>query len=446
MIFKNADELIANGQTPLIRKRRKHMLDIFSAALEAVDPYNAVQQRLDDHQIKLDSSTLKTDTFNNIYVIGFGKASVKMTQAILDRVSIKKGVVITNDKDAKIESNRISLFIGGHPLPNSESIRGTENCLTLMKECTSQDLLIVLISGGGSALLCHPRISLTDIQETTQQLLRCGATINEINTIRKHLSNVKGGQLLYNTKATVVSFIISDIVEDPIEFIASGPTAPDSTTFSDAYGIFKKYHILNSIPPSTHEIILKGIAGKIPETPNSKDPIFKKVHNIIVANNKKACLAAADKAKSLGYSTILYSTSITGEARQVGKKIYNLAVQQYQKNKKGVFISGGEPTVTVHGHGQGGRNQELVLSCIKQLATTENTIMASFASDGVDGSCDAAGAVIDSCSYIRAQKLRITPEDFLNDNNSYEFFKTLNDYFISGPTGTNIMDIHLIIL
>ena len=302
----------------------------------------------------------------------------------------------------------------------------------------------MLISGGGSALLSYPRISLKDMKNTTDLLLKSGADINQINTVRKHLSFVKGGQLIKNVKCKVICFIISDIAGDPLEFISSGPTYPDSTTFDDAEKILREYGLFNKIPISVKNIINDGLNGNIPETLKKNNPIFQKVTNVIIANNALACKEAEKKAKQLGYQTMILTTSLEGEAKDVGLYLTDKVNDFQSFDKKIVFISGGETTVTVKGNGIGGRNQEMVLSCVRNIAG-KNIVFSSFSTDGIDGNNDAAGAIADTFTFDRAIKIKADPIKFLNDNNSYNFFKNLKDLLYTGPTGTNVMDLQLIV-
>lgn len=441
MLFKNRMQIIKNGQTPKLKKIRGDVLEILSFALDAVDPYKAVKSRFDGGKIVLEDGEIDSSNFEDVYLVGFGKASVGMAQATCNSINIKRGVVVTNDPNKNVQNNNITTFIGGHPLPNQDSVSGADEVLEIVRECRKKDLLIVLISGGGSALLCKPRISLKGMQQTTDLLLKSGADINEINTIRKHLSFVKGGQLVRHAKCRVVSLIISDIVNDPMEFIASGPTYPDSTTYNDAQNILSKYTLWKKLPSDVRRIIKSGIHGDIRETLKNGDPVFDNVHNFIVANNKIACDAAKSKAKELGYEPVLLTTSLTGEAKDVGTY---LVEKTCESDRKEIFISGGESAVTIRGNGKGGRNQEMILGSIKNL-DGKNTVFASFATDGIDGKSDAAGAIADGFSLKRARKKNLDPDKYLRDNNSYEFFNTLGDLFITGPTGTNVMDIQIIV-
>jgi glycerate 2-kinase len=443
MLFKNYHELVGNGRTPLLRQRRKDVLEMLTAAVDAVDPYLVVQQLFHGTNLRFESETIDLATFEHMYVVGFGKASVKMAQAVCDAISVTKGVVVTNDPSATVTSDSVTTIVGGHPLPTEESIHGAEKILEIVQESTENDCVIILISGGGSALFCSPRVPLEELQKTTDLLLRSGADITELNTIRKHLSIVKGGQLARYIKGVGISLVISDIVHDPISSIASGPTSPDPTTFSDAEAIFKRYHLWDKIPAMVRHVIEEGIAGHIPETPKVNDPVFRSMFHFIIANNNLACQAVMKKAKHLGYTASLLTTTLTGDARKIGAYLMK-KIQQSLSPEKIVFITGGETTVTVHGTGNGGRNQELVLSCLEAIAGTK-LVVASFATDGVDGNSPSAGALADGFSLSRAKTQHLSADDFVKENNSYEFFLRLGDVLSTGPTGTNVMDIQIVI-
>jgi glycerate 2-kinase len=408
-----------------------------------VDPYLVVERVFRGKHLTFESETIDLSTFDHLYLVGFGKASVGMAQAVCDAVPVTNGVVVTNDSSATLSSDSVTVVVGGHPLPTEGSVRGAEKILEIVQECTENDCVIILISGGGSALFCSPQVPLEDLQKTTDLLLRSGASIEEFNTVRKHLSKVKGGQLARYIKGVAISLIISDIVNDPVSSIASGPTFPDSTTFSDAEEIFKRYNLWGRIPGTVRKVIEDGIAGRIFETPKINDPVFRSVFNFIVANNERACQAAVEKAEQLGYHASLLTTTLTGEAKEIGPYLIK-KIQQSLSLKKTVFITGGESTVTVHGHGKGGRNQELVLNCIEAIAGTE-MVVASFATDGVDGNSPSAGAIADGFSLPRAKKQKLSLSDFAMENNSYEFFSRLGDVFSTGLTGTNVMDIQIFI-
>ena len=440
MLFKNHTTLITNGSTPDQQTKRSHILQILTAALQAVDPYTAVSNCFSDTTFTHQTTTLPLDSYKNIYLVGFGKASIRMAQSATDTLTIKKGVIITNHKPDDLSIPNIEIITGGHPLPNQASITGAEKIINLLQHTTHNDLVLVLISGGGSTLFCYPRIPLNEMQILTNDLLRSGADITEFNTIRKHLSLVKGGQLLHYSNAPLLSLIISDVVNDPLEFIASGPTAPDQTTFADTKNILQKYHLWETLPFNIQHLIQDGIDQKIPETPKPDNPMFSQVYNHIIANNTLACKAAAQKAFELGYSPEIISTSLTGEASIVGSQLIDTI--QTNSTGKTAFISGGETTVTVHGTGKGGRNQELILATIKKIAHT--TIVASaLATDGVDGYSLDAGAIADGNTLDRGNKQNLSIDRYLENNDSNTYFSRLNDILTTKPTGTNVMDIQI---
>ena len=445
MCFEHRKQLIGNGRTAEIRKKRELMLNLFSQVLKAVNPYNAVTSHIDGSSLFLHNKTIDVNRFHNVYVLGFGKGSVGMTQAVCDYLPVKRGLAITNDKESSVSHQDVETIVGGHPVPNKQSVVGAKKANELLATCEPNDLVIILISGGGSALLASPRIPLSDLQKTTKLLLGSGATIQEINTIRKHLSTVKGGQLVRSLPCQVVTLIISDVVGDPLEFISSGPTVGDSTTFSDAYEILNRYNLWHKIPESTRHVIEQGKQELIPETPSQSDPVFAHVNNSIIANNTMACETAFNHAKKLGLNPVLISTQLTGEARTLSMDLFEKATQSYNDHIGNVFISGGEPTVTIKGSGKGGRNQELVLSMVHLLKGSQS-VFGSFGTDGIDGMSPAAGAIADGNTVQRAEEKNIDSLDYLENNDSFTYFNTLNDTLITGPTGTNVMDIQIFMM
>lgn len=444
MLFKNYQQLISNGTTRVLQQKREDILAMFSAGLATVDPFRVISKLFHGPQLILPSETIDISSFDHLYLIGFGKASVRMAEAVCDAVPIQKGVLITADPSATISHKSLEVFIGGHPLPNDQSILGAERILDLFQGCTENDCIIVLISGGGSSLFCKPRVSLKDLQQTITLLLRSGASIDQINTIRKHLSFVKGGQLVSQTKAMVLSLIISDVIHDPVSSIASGPTAPDPTTFADAETVLEQFDLWGKVPEAVRSIINEGKKGRIPETLKHGDPAFDHVFNFIVANNETACQGTLQKARELGYDARLITTAMTGEAHILGSYMVKKA-RRSLSSATGAFISGGEPTVTMQGNGVGGRNQEFVLGCVEEIAGSES-VVASFATDGADGNSKAAGAIADGSTFARAQQRHLDIRRLLTQNNSYEFFSTLGDAVHTGLTGTNVMDIQILLL
>ncbi len=444
MLFKNYEKIIQNGEDRDLKTIRKEILDILSHALDAVNPYKSVKKHFRKNKIIVDNKNFNLSIFNDIYLVGFGKASVGMANAVCDSIQIKEGVVVTNEKENKVKNDNIRTLIGIHPIPDEKSLKASDEIIRLIKKCKKNDLLLVLISGGGSALLCKPKVNLEDMQKITSLLLKCGANINEINTIRKHISQVKGGQLLKNVNCKVISLVISDIIGDPLSFIASGPTYPDSSTYKDAQDILEKYNLWGRTPNSIKSIIGKGVIGKIQDTPDRNNPIFKNVDNFIVANNDLACNSSLEKAEELGYNTLLLTNKLEGEARDIGSYLVEKAINFKTTAEKILFVSGGETTVTLKGNGKGGRNQEMVLSSVEKISN-ENIVFCSFATDGVDGNSNAAGAIADKNSLKRVKSIGLNPRLYLDNNDSNSFFRELADLFITGPTGTNVMDIQIIV-
>jgi len=438
---------------------------ILNAAIESVNPEKAVKRFLfrDRDLLQIQNHHLDLTQFKNIYVIGFGKASIPMTTAVLDIIGdlISDCIVITKARSNHHYKNCLvnhknnfsySLFTGTHPVPSSKNVFAVDKVVQLLTNTTMQDLVIILISGGGSSILTYPveGISLEDLQILTASLLKCGADIQEINCLRKHLSSVKGGCLArIASPAKVISLILSDVIGDPLDVIASGPTSPDPTTFNEAYSILEKYQILDKQTNNVLSHLLNGIVGKGIETPKIGDPIFDNVINIVIANNETSANAALKQAESDGFYTSIITTCLQGEARDMGKILAGLA-HQILINRKSLktpicFIAGGETIVTVTGNGFGGRNQELALSMVRDLSNLPSTLFLSLATDGEDGPTDASGAVVTGETLSRGNKLGLDPDLFLDNNDSYNYFSPLGDLLITGPTFTNVCDLSFII-
>jgi len=312
-------------------------------------------------------------------------------------------------------------------------------------------MVIVLLSGGASALMPMPAegMSLQDEAKVTALLLKSGSNIEEINTVRKHLSQVKGGRFAVRLyPATVLSLIISDVVGDKLEAIASGPTAPDPTTYYDAKQVLQKYHLWPRVPDRVRKVITDGLVGLIPDTPKRENKAFKQVHNLIVGNNRESCFAAAKAMTKAGYRTQTLSIQITGEARETGR-IFGAIARDIRHNAlpftpPAALVAGGETTVTVRGKGKGGRNQELVLAAAAKIDGSDGIVVGSFATDGIEGQTNAAGALADGTTVARGLKLGMYPEQYLRNNDSYHYFSKLKDLVITGPTGTNVNDITIL--
>ena len=453
--IKNKEELIRNGETKLNRKARALALRSLESALNAVDPKQIIKSKLllKNSTLHVNGYSIDLKKFKNIYVIGGGKASGSMAEA-LEQVlgnSITNGLVNV-PRSSKNKTDIIKLHEASHPIPDEAGVEGTRRMLKIAEQAKEDDLVICLISGGGSSLMPLPRgkISIADKKKITNVLLKCGATINEINTVRKHISDFKGGWLAKKAyPATILNLILSDVVGDPLDFIASGPTVPDSTTFSDAIKVLKKYRLWSKAPASIRKVLSDGEKGLIPETPKANDEAFKRVYNVVVGNNRLASLTAQKYLKSEGLNTLLLTSTLEGEARHVGimlaSIVHEVSVSGNPVPKPAGIIAGGETTVTVTGKGLGGRNQEIALAAAQKLNDMNGVVVASLSTDGVDGPTDAAGAIADGKTLVRAAKMGLTPEEYLAENDSYHFFSKLGDLIFTGPTGTNVNDVSVIV-
>jgi len=452
-MIKNRTELLGRGKCV---RARKLLLGALEASLLAADPKKLVKKHVKfTHNIlQIADRFYSFDDFDHVYVIGAGKASGYMAEALNEVLNdkINDGLVIIPDYfKTELKTGNIELWYGTHPIPSSRNAKGTRKMLDIVKDATTRDLIICLISGGGSALMALPYedITITQKRKVSKELLRAGATIEEINAVRKHISSIKGGRLAEMlSRSTIISLIISDVIGDRLDAIASGPTAPDPSTFTDAMVVLKKYRLWKGLDNDVRKIIMRGVDGKIPETPKPNSKVFKRVRNFMIGNNRLACMAAYDYLKSKGVRPVLLTTFMRGEAREVGTIVSSI-VRQISRGgvlaKPVSIILGGETTVTVTGNGVGGRNQELVLSATTGIYDVGNTAIAAIGTDGIDGNSDAAGAIADSTTIKRAQKMKMVPVEFLARNNSNIFFRKLDDLILTGPTGTNVNDIVIII-
>jgi glycerate 2-kinase len=403
---------------------RRDALAIFHAALAAADPYTSTLRSL--KQLKL-----PLNTFDRIFLVAVGKAATGMAAAIEKTTGARltEGIALTKYQHSKHALQRTKIYEAGHPVPDAAGFEASGRIEQLLRSLNARDLLITAISGGASALLFAPiaGLSLEDKQQCTDQLLRAGADIFELNAVRKHLARLKGGRMAALAyPATVVSLLLSDVIGDPIDVIGSGPTSPDTSTVDDARGVLAKYHLP------------RYLAYIYEETPKPSDPIFRNVRNVITASNHQALTAAAAKAKALGYRPLILSSSIQGEAREVGRV---LAAILRDAPPNCCILSGGETTVTVKGKGKGGRNQELALSLSLDITGIPSIAALCAGTDGTDGPTDAAGAFVTGDTITDRTKALT----YLADNNSYEFFRPTGALLKTGPTGTNVMDINILI-
>jgi len=446
--------IVAAGQT---RSLRRDALSILRYSIRACDPLHAIRRRvrLKRGKLRADSKSYDLGSFQRILVTGAGKASARMAQALElilgDRIT--SGILVTKTGHVLPLQSDIELVEGAHPLPDKEGLKGAGRIVKLLSKTDADDLVVLLLSGGGSALLVSPvpGTSLSDKIKLTDALLRCGADIKEINTIRKHISRVKGGRLAQLAQpASVLTLALSDVVGDRLDSIASGPTAPDRTTFSDCMRIIKKYSLKDRIPKSIYSHLERGASGKIKETPKPGDPIFKKVMNVIVGSNRIALEAAEEKAKGLGFNTYVLPRPVAGDTTRAAKRhvrlVKDIALRKGPVRPPACVISGGETTVQIRGGGKGGRNQELALAAAMGIKGMKNVVFLSAGTDGTDGPTDAAGAICDGQTVQRALNKGLDPKAYLVDNDSYHFFGKLGDLIITGPTQTNVMDVHLALI
>ena len=433
---------------------RQDAREIFTAALTAADAAKAVSRHLKvaGDAIDIAGRLYSLRSYKRLFVIGAGKGSALMCRALVELIGdwLYGGTIIAK-YGYSVAIKKITIIEAGHPIPDENGLRATERIVRLLRQTTSDDLVINLISGGGSALLCSPAdgISFHEKQEITRRLLSCGAPIGEINAIRKHISKVKGGRLARLAHpSTLISLILSDVVGDSISDIASGPTAPDPSTFSQCQVILDSYK-LRTENVSIARFIDKGSAGEIEETPKPGDPIFNNVMNVVVGSNRLAVIAAKEQAERLGYSVKVIDKLAEGEATELAvahaaivKKIYHSGTVR----RPACVISGGEATVTLRGDGLGGRNQEFALATALEIDGLDGVVALIGGTDGSDGPTEAAGGIVDGGTVRRGETKGLDARGFLSRNDSYHYLKATDDLLLTGPTFTNVMDLRLFII
>lgn len=443
-------------QTGQIETMRQHAMEIFQAALTAADPQEAIKRyvKLADDGLQIGKHRFNFQDYDRILLVGAGKAGAPMAKALEDLLGerIAAGVIVVKEGHG-LPLKQVRVHEAGHPVPDERGMRGAEDILALVNQAGERDLILCVISGGGSALLVAPAegVSLADKQEVTRLLLACGADIHEINTVRKHLSRVKGGGLArYAHPATVVSLILSDVVGDDLNVIASGPAVPDTSSFGDTREIFSKYDIWHKLPQSVKSHIQQGLDGDIEDTPQAGDDVFQRCFSELVGTNLQALMAAKKKARQNGYQSIILSSTVEGEAREVAKMFAAFAREVRNSANPlaapACILCGGETTVTIQGSGKGGRNQEFALALSMSIAGRENIVALSGGTDGTDGPTDAAGAIADGRTMARARARNLNPLDFLQRNDAYHFFQSLDDLIITGPTRTNVSDVYMVLV
>ena len=430
---------------------------IIMSTLASVNPESCVKKHIErkDYSLKINNSEIELKDIHRIYVIGVGKAVLPMALAVSDTLNdlLDEGVLITKHDDSEIQSKlskKIRVLKGSHPVPTEQSINATRILLDMLRKTTSDDLVIGLISGGGSALMTYPdeEIGLSGLQNITSLLLKCGTTIEELNTIRKHLDKVKGGGLLRQIlPAKSIHLILSDVLGDPLSMIASGPTCADSTTFEDCLKIIQKYKIEDQVDTKVLSYLKNGLLGLHAETIKDGDEILQDHKNIIVGSLSIAAETAYEQAEKLGYDAKILTTFLSGEAKDVGANLANQLVDLVNNRKRNdkpiCLIAGGETTVTVTGEGKGGRNQELALSAAQVLGETNSCALISFATDGEDGPTDAAGGFVTGETLSIGINMNLNAQNFLENNNAYEYLARVGGLIKTGPTGTNVNDLVL---
>ena len=444
-----------------LNKMRSQAQDLFRASLKRVDPYEAVRRfvRLDGKKLLLDEeggseTVLDFQAFASIFVVGGGKATAPMARAVEDILGerIRKGIINVKYGFAG-ELLHTEIIEAGHPLPDQKGVEGARKIVDLLHSAGERDLIFSLISGGGSALLPLPAgtIALAEKQALTRKLLECGANIGEINAIRKHISLSKGGQLARAAfPATTVNLMLSDVVGDKMDVIASGPFVPDQSTFREAWAIIQKYD-LTDIPESIRAHLQNGLEGKIPETPKAGDVVFSRVYNRIVGSNLLALEAAKEEAERMGYTTLILSSMVEGETKEVARVHTAIAKEILASGQPirapACVISGGETTVTIRGTGLGGRNQEFCLAASLDLMDLPpRVVILSGGTDGNDGPTAAAGAIVDPQTVQRGIQAGMKAAEYLRNNDSFRFFEKTGDLLITGPTKTNVMDVRLVLV
>jgi len=432
---------------------------IYRAALAEVEPENLIQKSVSikNEKLRVQDRVFDLSSYKNIFLVSIGKAAPFMAESLSRILSkrLKKGIALCLPQTKK-KLERITCLPASHPLPDEKSLAAAERILELATQAGERDLLFFLISGGGSAQICLPLegVSLGEKRQVTEMLLKAGANINELNTVRKHLSRIKGGRLAQAAfPATVINLIVSDVINNDLESIASGPTCWDSSTYTEAFRVLKKYGLWPRTPGPIRRVISRGMEGKIGETVKRGAPVFRRVHHFIIGDNLLALKAAEREARRLGFETSILTSADQGEARDVAQNYVSL-IHNLSRSKKSLkplcLLSGGELTVAVKGRGKGGRNQEFVLAALQEMKRrplgVSSWLILSLGSDGVDGPTDAAGAWAEPSILKKAEELGLHPEEYLDDNDSYNFFRMAGGLIFTGPTRTNVMDFRIFLI
>ena len=433
---------------------RQIALEIFLAGVESVKPDKLISKSIaySGKELVINNQVFDLSTVHNIYVIGAGKASALMAQALESVIgsAITGGHIVTKYGHS-VPLKYIGVSEAGHPVPDENGLKGTAQMIEFAQKADKNDLVICLISGGGSALLTDvpEGCTLADLASMNDLLLKSGADIGAINCIRKHLSAIKGGQLAkMASPAIIISLILSDVIGDPLDVIASGPTAPDESTFADAAAVLNRYKLTSEVAPAILKIINEGVQGKCPETLKKDDQVVNQINNFLIGNNKLALQAAKSKAENLGFYTQIETSTLSGNVEEIAPLIVEAAIncRNEYKGVKTCLLFGGEPTVKISGNGLGGRNQHLALLCAKLLQNQAGITILSGGTDGTDGPTDAAGAVVDNQTFSNGKIRNLDIDHYLQNCDSYHFFKQEGGLVTTGPTQTNVMDIIIVLI
>ena len=430
---------------------RETIVDIFREGLSAVLPENLIRDTitLRGNTLEIAGKRFALPPGSGIHVFGSGKASIASAKFIADILSdrISGGLIVSSYHDTSI--GKIQVYVGSHPIPDEKSLRVADLLIDRLSILSKEDFFIYLLSGGSSSLIEKPMppLILEDLKQASKLFMNAGASIYELNTLRKHLSMIKGGRLAQVTKARGVVLVISDVIGDDLETIGSAPFYEDRSTFSDVGAILSKYNLWDRIPNAVKALVEKGLDGQVEETP--KEPPSR-IEHMIIGNNRKALQGAKEKAVSLGLNAHIMTSRLRGEAKEIAKAIVAMGEEIVMTRSPFdipvCLIFGGETTVTVQGDGKGGRNQEMCLSALREIGHRPGMVFLSAGTDGIDGNSEAAGAVIDSRSFQRIQEFRLSIDDYQRRNDSTSLFKQTGDLIITGPTGTNVMDITLLLI
>lgn len=428
------------------------LAEIMAAALAAVEPAAAVRAHLQCDGDTIIVAGQRYEAVGRVLLVAAGKAAAPMLSAAREVLGERANAGVLVTKDGHVgeiaPDAQFALCEAGHPVPDARGVAGAERIAALLANTQPNDLVLVLISGGGSALLTWPApgLELADLQVMTGALLRCGAPIEQINTLRKHSTRLFGGQLArMAAPARVAALVVSDVIGSPLDVIASGPTTPDPTTFADAWAVAERWELAETLPPALVAHLRGGLTGTVPETPKPGESLWARVANTVIASNVHAAEAAVAAARARGFNAMLLTTYLEGEAREVGRVAAGLARELALRNaplaRPALLVAGGETTVTLRGEGLGGRNQELALGAAEGMAGLPGALVVALATDGGDGPTDAAGAVVAGDTLARARAHGLAPADFLRRNDAYHFFAALDDLLRPGPTQTNVNDL-----